>query len=62
MTTLSEILIYLNRWASDPHDTVCEKGPWERGERCRHQRARDAIIQIENAKDEIYRDSRKASR
>lgn len=46
--TVQELLVKLDQWATDPHNTVCEGL-----KRCRHERAKEASVQIQNALAEI---------
>lgn len=54
--TVPELLAKLSEWATEPHDTVC-KDFTDRGFKdCRHQRAKEAAVQVNNAIAEIERD------
>jgi hypothetical protein len=48
--TLQEALKKLSSWASEPHDIICRG--FVQGDRCRHDRAKEAVVEITNAVEE----------
>jgi len=57
MDNLGTVIQILKGWADEPHDVVCE-GPHQLHEPCRHDRARTALVQIENAMEKVLRDEK----
>ena len=53
---VSELLMKLAAWASEPHDVICE------GIHCRHERAREAAVEVNNAVAACQRDHEESER
>lgn len=54
---VSEILKTLAAWASEPHDLVCQGLP-----QCRHERAKQAIVEVNNAVASCQKDHEEAEK